>query len=100
MSSLKALIIDPEDPIGKQIMARVSLIKKHLIFIYFVFILKHLHTVLHNNDDKETVATMESELEQFNLAPLSNDNTVETINSGEIIFLELYLRRNKIWCVR
>jgi hypothetical protein len=43
---------------------------------------------------------MESELEQFNLAPLSNDNTVETINSGEIIFLELYLRRNKIWCVR
>ncbi|CAF4958473.1 unnamed protein product, partial [Rotaria sp. Silwood1] len=64
MSSLKALVIDPEDPIGKQIMAR------------------HLHAVLHNNDNIESVATMESELEQFNLGPSSNDNNMETTSSS------------------
>ncbi|CAF2815635.1 unnamed protein product [Rotaria sp. Silwood2] len=63
MSSLKALVIDPEDQVGKQIMAR------------------HLHAVLRNNDDGETIATMESELEQFNIAPSSNDNNMETTSS-------------------
>jgi len=29
------------------------------------------------------MAAMESELEQFNLAPLAHDNTLETITSGK-----------------
>jgi hypothetical protein len=33
-SSLKALTIDPEDPIAKQIMARVSRRKKIIIIIF------------------------------------------------------------------
>ncbi|CAF0857936.1 unnamed protein product [Rotaria sordida] len=66
MASLKALVIDPEDQIGKQIMAR------------------HLHAVLHNNDDRETVATMDSELEQFNIASLSNDGSMEITTSDNI----------------
>jgi hypothetical protein len=39
MSSLKALVIDPEDPIGKQIMARVSITrrKSYLLFILFLY---------------------------------------------------------------
>jgi hypothetical protein len=43
MSSLKALIIDPEDEIGKKIMARVNIKKKKnekLFFIGYFFILK------------------------------------------------------------
>jgi len=38
---------------------------------------------LHSNDDKESMAAMESELEQFNVASLSHDNTVEPITSGK-----------------
>jgi len=53
-----------------------------------LFLLKHLHAVLHNDDDKETVIKMEKELEQFNAdaSSVSNDNTTATITSGTITF--------------
>jgi len=41
MSSLKALVLDPEDQAGKQIMAQVSIKKRKItyLFIYlFIFI--------------------------------------------------------------
>jgi tetratricopeptide (TPR) repeat protein len=60
MTALKALVIDPEDQTGKEMMAR------------------HLHAVLHNTEEKESIAAMEAELEQFNIAPLSQDTIVET----------------------
>jgi hypothetical protein len=52
------------------------------------FLLKHLHAVLHNDDDKETVTTMEKELEQFNAdaSSLSSDNSTTTMTSGKINF--------------
>lgn len=84
MSSLKALVIDPEDTITKEIMALVSIkrkIIKHKKFLFLFF--KHLHAVLHSNDDKESVAMMESELEQFNVASLSHDTREEKTTSGK-----------------
>jgi Lon protease-like protein len=62
MSSLRALVIDPEDQAGKRIMAQ------------------HLHAVLQNNDE-EAIANIDSELEQFNKAPLSHDDNVEATTS-------------------
>lgn len=93
MSSLKALVLDPEDNIGKQIMAQVSIKKKtHEKKNYFssIFIFKHLHAVLHNDDDKQSMAAMESELEEFNIASLSHDNITGTTSSG----------KNKDFCVK
>jgi hypothetical protein len=57
-----------------------------------LFLLKHLHAVLHNDDDKEAIVTMEKELEQFNAdaSSLSNDNTTATITSGRITFFSDY----------
>ncbi|CAF3735551.1 unnamed protein product [Rotaria socialis] len=66
MSSLKALVIDPENPTGKQLMAR------------------HLHAVLHNIDDDDDggATTTESELEQLQLASLFQEHPEEK-NSTE-----------------
>lgn len=52
-------------------------------FYLFIFILKHLHAVLHSNDDKESIATMESELDQFNIASVSHDNVMGAMTSGK-----------------
>ncbi len=61
--------------------------KAQSLSIYlFVFLLKHLHAVLHNTEEKESIAAMEAELEQFNIAPLSQDTIVETTAAGKINF--------------
>jgi Lon protease-like protein len=60
LSSLQGLTLDPEDQIGKQIMAR------------------HLHAVLHESDDQESAITMDTETDTF--APPS-DHTKEIITS-------------------
>ncbi len=39
--------------------------------------------MLHTNDNQESIATMESELEQFNIASLSNDTILETVTSSK-----------------
>ncbi|CAF4043196.1 unnamed protein product, partial [Rotaria sp. Silwood2] len=61
LSSLQGLSIDPEDHIGKRIMAR------------------HLHAVLHDNDNNETAITTENELDTL---LSTNDTTTEMITSG------------------
>jgi len=58
MASLKALKIDPEDQIGKQTMAQ------------------HLHAVLHNHNDEES---MDAELEKFSV--VSHGSIVEASTS-------------------
>jgi len=40
MSSLKALVIDPEDERGKQIMAQVSILKEFVFFLFIYFYIK------------------------------------------------------------
>ncbi|CAF3835159.1 unnamed protein product, partial [Adineta steineri] len=66
-SSLKGLVIDPDNQMGKQTMAR------------------HLHAVLHNDDnntdDKEIMSTMKKEFEQINKTSLVNETIMETMNS-------------------
>ncbi|CAF1478208.1 unnamed protein product [Rotaria magnacalcarata] len=61
LSSLQGLSIDPEDQIGKQIMAR------------------HLHAVLHDTDNRELALTNDMELD--NLRPTNDDNRREMITS-------------------
>ncbi|CAF0977745.1 unnamed protein product [Rotaria sp. Silwood1] len=61
LSSLQGLSIDPEDHIGKRIMAR------------------HLHAVLHDNDNTETTITTENELDTL---LSTNNNTKEMITSA------------------
>jgi len=64
LSSLQGLTLDPDDQMGKQIMSR------------------HLHTVLHNNDDTESAITMETELEELHTLPSSiHKNSKEMISS-------------------
>ncbi|CAF3760367.1 unnamed protein product [Rotaria magnacalcarata] len=69
MSSLKALVIDPENPTGKQTMAR------------------HLHAVLHNIDDDDDgdATTMKSELEQLQLASLFQEHPTEKNSTVDIL---------------
>ncbi|CAF0962180.1 unnamed protein product [Adineta ricciae] len=52
-SSLKALVIDPEDSTGKRLMAQ------------------HLHAALHNDDDEDAVSMMEEEQVQINASSSS-----------------------------
>ncbi|CAF4266153.1 unnamed protein product, partial [Adineta steineri] len=61
LSSLQGLTIDPDDQIGKQIMAR------------------HLHTVLHNNDDKQDVTKAENDLNMF---PSTNNTNKQVMTSN------------------
>ncbi|CAF1064025.1 unnamed protein product [Rotaria sordida] len=61
LSSLQGLSIDPDDHIGKRIMAR------------------HLHAILHDNDNQETAITTENE---SNILLSTNDNIKEMITSG------------------
>ena len=53
--------------------------------------------MLHNDDDTQTVATVDSELERFNTTTLSDINNTETISSGKNEVLGLYLHRNKLY---
>ncbi|CAF3776410.1 unnamed protein product [Rotaria magnacalcarata] len=64
LSSLQGLSIDPEDQIGKQIMAR------------------HLHAVLHDTDNRELALTNDMELD--NLRPTNDDNRREMITSARV----------------
>ncbi|CAF1174709.1 unnamed protein product [Adineta steineri] len=61
LSSLQGLTLDPDDQRGKQIMAR------------------HLHTVLHNNDDKQDVTRAENDLNMF---PSTNNTTKQVMTSN------------------
>ncbi|CAF3259069.1 unnamed protein product [Rotaria socialis] len=62
LSSLQGLLIDPEDQIGKQIMAR------------------HLHGVLHDTDSRELALTNDMALDNLRLT--KDDNRMEMITSG------------------
>ncbi len=51
--------------------------------IDLIILLKHLHVVLHNNDDdQESAITVET---KSNTLPLATDNTKQTMTSGENI---------------
>lgn len=79
LSSLQGLTFNPEDQIGKQIMARVINYIFELFEFIFVFV-KHLHAVLHEEDDKETAMTMDTKSDTFSS---SNNSTKEIITSGK-----------------
>ena len=61
VSAMQGSTLDPEDRVGKKIMARVR--SQRWDYTSFMFLsLKHLHAVLYDKDESESSATMEKEL--------------------------------------
>ena len=86
MASLKARIIDPEDPLSKKAMTQVRILRdERAPFVTcdhcFLFS-QHLRAVLNSKDDKETIATMESELKQDTADPLPAESVVAPSAAG------------------
>lgn len=81
LSSLQGLSIDPEDPIGKRIMARVSeKCLRSYLNVNFYISLKHLHTVLHDHGNSEIAIPTELD---FDTDESSTDKIDEMMTSGK-----------------
>ena len=72
LSSLQGLTLDPENRIGKQIMARVNHHRSSFNNTKLLF--QHLHAVLHNTNNEDIASSMQME---------SSDQIKETITSGK-----------------
>jgi hypothetical protein len=70
LSSLQGLTLNPDDQIGKQIMARVYYNQLSIIYFFYLIFFQHLQAVLQNTDDEESTVNMQKE---------SNDHTKEII---------------------